>query len=400
MSGRNSSSPSSSECDDSDDATYVPERSKTRTTRGRLGQSSALSRIQSRAPDQTECQPVRQPTADTVYTTIKRALATGCSEAVLPGREVHTYELGKAVNDGVLGRGSRVLCVCGVPGTGKTALVWNVIRGLHTQLQQQQVRCVMVNGLELPNPLNFYSAVWKQLTGQNFSPHNALLHLDKLFCRDGDTCAGGGILLVVDEVDTLFTKDQAVLYNIFEWPCRCDSKLMVIALSNTLDLEERVMTRIASRMRSGGKVVCAPYTKDQLRNILDYKLNVLDIWTANIVSNEARDFACARVAMNSGDARKALGLMVNAVDLAESANDPRVLVRHVHEAARSASSSVADCICVTALWPRSFCWLASFKKLMGCVCRSVVWEMPPSARRYTLICAAQQMWETMQCTYR
>ena len=52
-------------------------------------------------------------------------------------------------------------------------------------------------------------------------------------------------LVVVGEVDVLLTRDQAVLYNLFEWPLRPGSRLAAVAISNTHDLDERVLTRIA-----------------------------------------------------------------------------------------------------------------------------------------------------------
>lgn len=41
-----------------------------------------------------------------------------------------------------------------------------------------------------------------------------------------------------------------VLYNLFEWPMRPGARLAVIAVANTLDLPERLLPRIASRLGS------------------------------------------------------------------------------------------------------------------------------------------------------
>lgn len=46
--------------------------------------------------------------------------------------------------------------------------------------------------------------------------------------------------MVVDEIDVLMTKDQGVLYNLFEWPVRPGAQLSVIGIANTHDLDERV----------------------------------------------------------------------------------------------------------------------------------------------------------------
>ena len=47
------------------------------------------------------------------------------------------------------------------------------------------------------------------------------------------------------------TRKQDVLYNLFDWPTKPNSKLVVLAIANTMDLPERVMmNRVSSRLVS------------------------------------------------------------------------------------------------------------------------------------------------------
>ena len=47
----------------------------------------------------------------------------------------------------------------------------------------------------------------------------------------------------------LWNKKQSVLYSLFDWPTHRNSKLVVLAIANTLDLPERVMSnRVSSRL--------------------------------------------------------------------------------------------------------------------------------------------------------
>lgn len=56
-------------------------------------------------------------------------------------------------------------------------------------------------------------------------------------------------ILVMDELDQLVTKKQTLIYNMFNWPTRPDSNLIVIAIANTMDLPERVLSnKVASRL--------------------------------------------------------------------------------------------------------------------------------------------------------
>jgi hypothetical protein len=53
----------------------------------------------------------------------------------------------------------------------------------------------------------------------------------------------------MDELDQLMTAKQDVVYNFFNWPTLADSKLVVLAVANTMDLPERVMSgRVRSRL--------------------------------------------------------------------------------------------------------------------------------------------------------
>lgn len=56
-------------------------------------------------------------------------------------------------------------------------------------------------------------------------------------------------IVLMDELDQLVTSKQEVVYNFFNWPTLLGSKLVVIAVANTMDLPERVMTgRVRSRL--------------------------------------------------------------------------------------------------------------------------------------------------------
>ena len=47
-------------------------------------------------------------------------------------------------------------------------------------------------------------------------------------------------VILIDELDALITKKQTLLYNLFDWPCHQNSRLLVIAIANTMDLPERM----------------------------------------------------------------------------------------------------------------------------------------------------------------
>ena len=96
----------------------------------------------------------------------------------------------------------------------------------------------------------------------------------------------------MDELDQLVTAKQDVVYNFFNWPTLLGSKLIVLAVANTMDLPERVMSgRVRSRlgtlrppiscaqeteggMLSSGmiRINFQPYTTPQLERIVQARL--------------------------------------------------------------------------------------------------------------------------------
>jgi origin recognition complex subunit 1 len=56
------------------------------------------------------------------------------------------------------------------------------------------------------------------------------------------------IVLLVDELDALVTKKQTLLYNLFDWPSNKNSGLIILAIANTMDLPERFLVKIKSRI--------------------------------------------------------------------------------------------------------------------------------------------------------
>ena len=65
----------------------------------------------------------------------------------------------------------------------------------------------------------------------------------------------------------LYGFDAINRYNLFDWPTRPQSNLVVIGIANTMDMDERLLKRIASRLGLT-KIQFKPYSKDQLVSII------------------------------------------------------------------------------------------------------------------------------------
>ena len=78
-------------------------------------------------------------------------------------------------------------------------------------------------------------------------------------------------MLVVDEVDLLVTRTQQLLYNLFDWPTHRRALLVILCIANTLDLPERLLPKIISRLGSN-RVAFAPYKQAELKKIVAARL--------------------------------------------------------------------------------------------------------------------------------
>ncbi|KAL2490198.1 Origin of replication complex subunit 1A [Abeliophyllum distichum] len=205
--------------------------------------------------------------------------------------EITAFIKGAICDDQCLGR---CLYIHGVPGTGKTMSFLSVMRNLRSEVDAGSIQpyCfVEINGLKLGSPENIYTVIYEALSGHKVGWKKALHSLNERYSNE-TKCSKEEIrpcILLIDELDLLVTRNQSVLYNILDWPTKPNSKLIVIGIANTMDLPEKLLPGISSRM--GMQRLCfGPYK------------------TSNRI--------CFKEAV-SGDARRALEICRRAAELAD-----------------------------------------------------------------------------------
>lgn len=152
------------------------------------------------------------------------------------------------------------------------------------------------------------------------SPKLANEVLDRRF-KEGKGSDGRVTVLIVDEMDLLVTRTQQLLYNLFEWPTHHASRLVILGIANTLDLPERLLPKILSRL-GANRVTFQPYSADQLKKIVYARLADAGIEIATgareSFESTAIEMASRKVAAVSGDARRVLELCRRGAELAEA----------------------------------------------------------------------------------
>ncbi|KAH8046533.1 hypothetical protein JL722_13592 [Aureococcus anophagefferens] len=191
----------------------------------------------------------------------------------------------------------RTLYVSGMPGTGKTATVREVVGDLR---KSRDFDFVEINAMRLPQPAHAYAVLWEALGGEKRGAEAAARCLEKLFGAKGGRDGARPAVLLVDELDYMVTQRQDVLYNLFDWPSRAGANLCVVGIANTMDLPERLDPKVRSRL-GGRRLTFPPYGREQVEAIVHQRLDRDDLRGA--FSGQAVTMAARKVAAYSGDIR-------------------------------------------------------------------------------------------------
>ncbi|SPJ11244.1 origin recognition complex subunit 1 [Plasmodium sp. DRC-Itaito] len=246
----------------------------------------------------------------------------------LPCREKEIKEVHGFLESGIKQSGSnQILYISGMPGTGKTATVYSVIQLLQIKSKKKLLpsfNVYEINGMNVVHPNAAYQVFYKQLF--NKKPPNALNSfkiIDRLFNRSQKDSRDVSIL-IIDEIDYLITKTQKVLFTLFDWPTKINSKLVLIAISNTMDLPDRLIPRCRSRL-AFGRLVFSPYKGDEIEKIIKERLENCK----EIIDYTAIQLCARKVANVSGDIRKALQICRKAF---ENKRGHKIVPRDITEA--------------------------------------------------------------------
>jgi len=110
-------------------------------------------------------------------------------------------------------------------------------------------------------------------------------------------------IIVIDEFDFLYTKDETILYNLFEWSSQVSNYLSYITISNTFDLPTRFSTKINSRI-GDNKLSFKPYSHEEIKDVIADRLKDCQYFSSNAIA-----FASKKLAKYSSDIRIILNVL-------------------------------------------------------------------------------------------
>lgn len=261
----------------------------------------------------------------------KRVLGTGAELRALPCREDEFYQLYHRLEDAILSQNGCCIYVSGTPGVGKTATIREVIQQLSAKMTidsngVKMFNYVEINGLKLIKPQSAYEVLWKKISGNATSTSNSLTFLQQHFENVDEEEKNVDeytnklpLVVLLDELDQIATRNQAVMYNFFNWPTYENSRLIVVAVANTMDLPERLLTNKISSRLGLLRIQFTSYSYNQLSEIIKHRLEQLSKHNDKLlIAKDAIEFASRKVASVSGDARRSLMICIRAVEIAEA----------------------------------------------------------------------------------
>lgn len=200
----------------------------------------------------------------------------------------------------------RHIIVFVLEGTGKTASVNSIISRLRKERSDGKIPVfdfVSLNGMEMKHPFDAYVRLWEVISGnkEKKTPGIAAGKLEKMFTTGPETSSSSdknknnnnnddnnntnkpknrkAVVVLLDEIDYLVTAKQTVLYNFFDWPIRATkgtasaAQLIVIGISNTLNLPEQLHPKVQSRLGMD-RCIFGAYNEEDSIKILKSRLDI------------------------------------------------------------------------------------------------------------------------------
>ncbi|KAK5306579.1 AAA ATPase [Exophiala xenobiotica] len=266
------------------------------------------------------------PRASRVFTPSKaqnvysqaRQLFTQASNGKVIGREAERGQLSKFISNAIGNKKGGCAYVSGPPGTGKSALVQEVMQ----EFQEKPVKVATINCVAFKSSNEVLTSFAQEFGCCTGNQKSIKASLARLFTTRRAKPAMHLVLL--DEIDTLLSGECEVLYSIFEWAMHPSSSLILIGIANALDLTDRFLPRLKVKNVKPDLLPFLPYSAQQISKIISEKLrSLLPAETTvgadfiPLIHPAAIQLSSKRIASQTGDLRKAFSLVRRVIDKIE-----------------------------------------------------------------------------------
>ncbi|KAL0141590.1 P-loop containing nucleoside triphosphate hydrolase protein [Mucor lusitanicus] len=268
---------------------------------------------------------------ETMYQKAKAVFRRTAIPSRLIGRGDEREQMLSFWKEHVLANKPGCLYISGMPGTGKTAMLTEVIRRMEDDimaLRSHHVSTVVVNCMSVREPKQIYQKLIEELSPAASIQQDVVKQAEELINADKKKL----YVVILDEIDSLITRDQDVLYKIFEWASLPTSRLVLIGIANALDLTDRILPRLRAKNCEPQLMNFNPYQVSEITSIIRDRLfslmedpedpfapppKAVDGTPAPLIQANAIELCARKVAASMGDLRTALDVCRQAIELAE-----------------------------------------------------------------------------------
>jgi archaeal cell division control protein 6 len=259
----------------------------------------------------------------------------------LPFRDEEARTIAQTLSIVLKGARPSNLLLFGKPGTGKTAVIKNIIKRLQKKAKELEID-VIVPFVNAKTANTAYKVLYKiaEEMGINKGEKKQQVYFTGLSMGEATDRILDFIqkkkklhvILVIDEIDSLVDKNgDDILYNFTRANERMyeGGFISLIGISNSLTFKDKLDPRVRSSL-SEEEMVFNPYTILQLQKILSDRAKLA--FNDYAISTAAINLCAAMAGKENGDARKAIDLLRVAAEIAERERASAVQEIHIRQA--------------------------------------------------------------------
>jgi archaeal cell division control protein 6 len=259
----------------------------------------------------------------------------------LPFRDEEARTIAQTLSIVLKGARPSNLLLFGKPGTGKTAVIKNIIKRLQKKAKELEID-VIVPFVNAKTANTAYKVLYEiaEEMGINKGEKKQQVYFTGLSMGEATDRILDFIqkkkklhvILVIDEIDSLVDKNgDDILYNFTRANERMHEGgfISLIGISNSLTFKDKLDPRVRSSL-SEEEMVFNPYTILQLQKILSDRAKLA--FNDYAISTAAINLCAAMAGKENGDARKAIDLLRVAAEIAERERASAVQEIHIRQA--------------------------------------------------------------------
>jgi len=252
-------------------------------------------------------------------------------------RDEETMTIAQTLSVALKGSRPSNLLLFGKPGTGKTAVIKNVIKKFTEKSFSLGIEVIVpfVNAKLASTAYKVLYEIAEEMRINQIEKRNQVyftgLSLGEATNRILDFIQKRKlhVIFVIDEIDSLVDKNgDDILYNFTRANEQFQDSgfITLIGISNSLTFKDKLDPRVRSSL-SEEEIVFNPYKIIQLQKILSERVKLA--FSDDVVTDGAINLCAAIAGKDNGDARKAIDLLRVAAEIAEREKDSKIDEKYI-----------------------------------------------------------------------